>query len=170
MSVAIRSFVGLTAEDVMSRDVVRIPQELSLLAAARLLWRERIHGAPVVDEEGVCVGVLSATDFLTMAGGLEAHAGSTEGSHPLCVFSEGQVIEPEDLPPDEVRVHMTADPVTAATDTPISELARLMLEARVHRVIIVDSGGRPIGVTSSTDLIAAIARDGANTTASESAD
>jgi CBS-domain-containing membrane protein len=64
----------------------------------------------------------------------------------------------DELPPDEVRHHMTADPVTIRPTMPVGELARKMLDAHIHRVIVVDDKDRPIGVVSSTDLIAAIAQ------------
>src|SRR5262245_46733051 len=58
---------ALTAQDVMSREVVTIPQRVSLGDAARLLRRASVSAAPVVDEQGRCVGVLSAADFLRWA-------------------------------------------------------------------------------------------------------
>jgi CBS domain-containing protein len=54
----------LTAEDLMSRNVVVISQHMSLKAAAHLLAQAEVSGAPVVDEEGRCVGVLSAADLM----------------------------------------------------------------------------------------------------------
>src|SRR3954466_947641 len=59
--------LALTAQDVMSRDVVTIPRQMPLGDAARLLRRASVSGAPVVDERGRCVGVLSAADFLRWA-------------------------------------------------------------------------------------------------------
>jgi CBS domain-containing protein len=56
---------------------------------------------------------------------------------------------------------MTADPVTARADVRVGELARLMLDAHVHRVIIADPTGRPVGIVSTTDVLAAVAREAA---------
>jgi CBS domain-containing protein len=66
-------------------------------------------------------------------------------------------VEPEALPAEEVGHCMTADPVTAPQDQPIRTLARRMLDASVHRVIVVDGDRRPVGVVSGTDLLAALA-------------
>jgi CBS-domain-containing membrane protein len=152
-----KPFFALTAEDLMTREVVTIPEEMSLAAAARLLLRAHISGAPVVDADGVCVGVISATDFLHLA---ERDCPVTAGAcpAPMCVCAEWQVMDPAALPPDEVRDHMTADPVTVRPGSPVGELARAMLDAHIHRVIVVDGKERPVGVVSSTDLIAAVAR------------
>jgi CBS domain-containing protein len=68
------TFFGLTADDVMSRDLVRLPRHMPLRDAARLLLHDQITGAPVVDADGRCVGVLSLTDIarLTAQWGVSA--------------------------------------------------------------------------------------------------
>jgi CBS-domain-containing membrane protein len=70
---------------------------------------------------------------------------------------EWQVLEPEKSS-DTVGEFMTADPVTASTDTPIRTLTRMMIDAAIHRVVVVDEAGRPVGIVSSTDVLAAVAR------------
>jgi len=152
-----KPFFALTAEDLMSRNVIAIPQEMPLAAAARVLSRAQITGAPVVDADGACVGVVSATDFLRLANP-DAQGTPASCAAPPCVCSEWQLPEPHQLPADEVRRYMTPDPVTVRPGTPVGELARLMLDAHIHRVIVVDAKARPVGVVSSTDLIAAVAR------------
>lgn len=151
-----KSLLTLTAADLMKRPVVTIPQEMSLHAAAQLLKREHISGAPVVNTEGRCVGVLSASDFLSWA----EKGGKTDpvhcATHPE-VCSEWQVIDIEVLPRDEVKYHMSTDVVTTAAATPIAQVARQMLDAHIHRMFVVDSYRRPIGVVSSTDIMAAVA-------------
>jgi len=156
MHAAGNTFFSLTAEDLMSREVVTIPQEMSLSAAAHALSRAQITGAPVVNTDGVCIGVVSATDFLHLAEG-DRRVTPRAGPGPHCVCSDWQVLEIEDLPVAEVRQHMTPDPVMVRPGTPLRDLARLMLDAHIHRVIVVDAKGRPVGVVSSSDLIAAVA-------------
>src|SRR5262245_39110788 len=113
----------LTAGDLMKRPVVTIPQELTLRAAAGLLQRERISGAPVIDHQGRCVGVLSATDFLRRAGGEPSVARPMPTEE---CFSDWQVVDVETLPTEEVRFHMSSDVVTAPAEMPIAELSRMM--------------------------------------------
>jgi CBS domain-containing protein len=199
-----KPFPSLTAEDLMNRDVVTISAEMPLQAAAHLLSCEHISGAPVVDAQGKCVGVLSAIDFLHLAerrddvtkpaspplpitcsfqvkqrrlDGKEVtrctlppgvcpiqvrQSGPEEEempvcSQPHCVLSDWQVVDVEKLPTDEVRRFMTADPVTAQPTTSVRTLALMMLDAHIHRVIVTDEQSRPIGIVSSTDILAAVA-------------
>jgi CBS-domain-containing membrane protein len=76
---------------------------------------------------------------------------------PHTVLVDWQVVEVEKLPAETVGRFMTADPVTVGPDAPIRTLARTMIDAHIHRVIVVDGERRPIGVVSSTDLLAAMA-------------
>jgi CBS domain-containing protein len=79
-------------------------------------------------------------------------------SEPHCVLTDWQVVEVEKLPTDEVRQFMTPDAVTVPAHTSIQELARLMSRAHIHRLIVVDEDERPIGIVSSSNILAAVAR------------
>jgi CBS domain-containing protein len=55
---------------------------------------------------------------------------------------------------------MTPDPVMVKPATPITEVARKMIDAHIHRVVVVDEAGRPKGIVSSTDVLGAVAHSG----------
>ncbi len=130
-----RSLAEWTAGDLMSRDVISVSCETPLREAGRLLLLHQISGLPVVEPGGTCVGILSATDLLRW-----------------------QIMSEEQLPTETVGECMTPDPVTVAVDTPLTELARRMVDAHVHRVVVVDRRHRPVGLVSSTDILAEMAR------------
>jgi CBS domain-containing protein len=67
------------------------------------------------------------------------------------------MIEVEQLPADEVKQYMTTDLVTATAQTRLGDLAHSMLDAHIHRVIVLDAERRPVGVVTSTDLLGALA-------------
>jgi len=201
MSATTVPLLAMTAEDLMTTDVVSIPEEMPLREAARCLVSQGISGAPVVDSHGVCIGVVSSVDFLrylahrdpqqvpaamarplscsyqhrsaragkqfecTLAPGacsVQVQQKTAQGENltvcnqPHCVFADWQVVEMEELPCDDVRNYMTPDPVTATADESVQRLARRMIDAHVHRVIIVDESKRPIGIVASTDILAAV--------------
>jgi CBS domain-containing protein len=78
-------------------------------------------------------------------------------TQPYAVCTDWQGVEFEALPAEEVRAHMTAEPVTVGPETPIGTLADVMLGSHIHRVIVTDAGLRPIGIVSSTDILSALA-------------
>jgi predicted transcriptional regulator len=143
----------LTAADLMSEEVLLIPQEMTLRAAARLLAANRIHGAPVVDSQNRCVGVLSTMDLLRWASKNDVRPAPPE----TCFCQPWQIVEPEDMPADIVRNYMTTDPVLIGPETPIAEVARKMIDAHIHRLIVVHNNGHPRGIVTCTDILAAVA-------------
>jgi CBS domain-containing protein len=146
---ATRPLLALTAADLMKSPVVTIPEGTTLREAARLLCRANITGAPVVDADGRCRGVLSSSDFVTRA--------RAEGEEISFLAPWGEIIIVEDAPDDQIRHYMTAQPVTVPPAAPVAEVARKMVEAHIHRVLVVDEGDRPCGIVSSTDVMAAVA-------------
>lgn len=150
-----KSFRLLTARDLMTRDLLLIPKEASLKHAAHMLAQSQVSGAPVVDSAGRCIGVLSTTDFMRWVD--DEQRRPSHPSESSCA-SEWEMVAPESLPCDEVGTFMTCDPITASPDTRIAKLAQMMLDAHIHRVIVVDEEKHPVGVVTSTDVLAAVAR------------
>ncbi len=202
MVMTAKQLPALTAEDVMSRGFVTLGRQTSLREAAGLLRRAGVCGAEVVDEQGRCVGMLWAADFLrwaadgcpdavvgpalacphqvqgrlltgeesvicTLAEGscpLQVMRPTTAGGHtavclqPQGVLSDWQQVT-EDLPAGgAVCRYMSPDVVTAGPQTPLPELARRMIDAHSHRVVITEEG-KPVGIVSALDVLAAVARD-----------
>jgi CBS domain-containing protein len=155
MQKATKRLFALTAADLMTTPVLTIPQGTSLREAARLLCGSDVSGAPVVDPHGRCIGVLSSRDFITWAG--------KEGKPVSFIAPWGEMIGVEGDRDNEIRHYMTVDVVTAAPATPISELAQKMVDAHIHRVVVVVDQDRPCGIVTSTDLLAALAQEARKT-------
>ncbi len=153
MSASNKPLMSLCAADIMSRNVVMIPREMSLQGAARMLSRAGVTGAPIVDDGGCCIGVLSATDFMHLVEKDRQPSGKTP-----TIAQSWQIPEADLEPRCYVEDFMTKDPVQVSPATPIGELARLMMEAHIHRIIVVDMHSRrPLGIVSSMDILAAVA-------------
>jgi CBS-domain-containing membrane protein len=152
MPTSSKSLIDLTAADLMSRDIIALPASLSLRAAAHELIRAGISGAPVVDESGRCLGVLSQTDLVRFLD----KAGSATLT-PAGVFADWQMVGLDDLPGDEVTSYMTPGAITASPQTPVAELAGLMADSHIHRVLIADVSGKVVGIVSSLDILKALA-------------
>jgi len=151
-----KRLLDLTAADVMSREVLTIPHHMSLRAAAHRLAQAQVSGAPVLDDNGRCVGVLSTTDLVAWVD-RSAKAVHQGGAESAFVCSDWQMIDLDEVPDDEVSRYMTTDVVATRPEARIAEMARWMVDAHIHRVIILDPEERPVGVVSSTDILAALA-------------
>ncbi len=158
---ATKSPLDLTAADVMSRDVLVIPRHMSLRAAAHLLAKARVSGAPVTDKLGRCVGVLSRTDLIRWMDRGGQTAPHFEAA-AACICSDWQMLALDEVPEDEVGQYMTTDLVAGTPDARLGQLARWMLHAHIHRVVILDHQQRPVGMVTSSDILAAVAQSEAD--------
>lgn len=196
----------LTAADLMSQEVIILHDGDSLDQAAQLFAKEQISGAPVVDSEGHCVGLLSLADLVrwaeqrgsltlarstplprtcsfqtthrdrfgkemilcTLATGVcpfQQKGKAPDGGatnvcgQPFCVPTDWQVVETTDSAPSTVRDFMTTDLIVAHAADPIVEIAQKMIDAHIHRVVVLDDRRRPVGVVSTTDCLAAMVRE-----------
>lgn len=127
----------LRVGNLMTADPVVIDAEASAHEAEMLLKSYRISGLPVV-ADGAVVGVISQTDLL--------NARSSE----LIGAAWDRV---------KVRHLMSRPAVTVHLATTVQRAARLMLDEHIHRVVVVDMEGEPVGVVTSTDLLRAILTD-----------
>jgi CBS domain-containing protein len=84
-----------TASDLMNRDVVTISRDTPLRTAAELFFQRHTGEAVVVDEDGRCVGMLTATDLLPAA--LREDRGAAEDVPPTCPYQvRGRLLTGED--------------------------------------------------------------------------
>jgi CBS domain-containing protein len=144
------------AKDIMHANVFTVMDDMNLREAAKLLVEEGISGAPVVDELGNLLGVISQTDLveyeLTMERKPTVEAPFyrrtyDDSLHP----SRGFRIE--ELPPDTVKDVMTPFLITIEEDTPIPEVAARMATCGIHRLIVVDDDQQIRGIVTSMDVL-----------------
>jgi CBS domain-containing protein len=150
---------GLRAQDVMVPEPVCVEPSTTIRQLARVFEENEISGAPVVDQEGRVIGVVSKTDLIRRC------SEGTADIPPAYLFEvvceqdgddDGDVI-PEPLVC--VDDFMTPDPVTVTPGAPLRRIARLMFEGRIHRVVVVDEEKFPVGIITSLDMLGAFLRE-----------
>lgn len=125
-----------TVGEVMTPEPVTIHADAPLTEAARILEEQEVGGLPVVDRDGLLVGVLAESDLV--------RARATEH-----LWSR--------WPGLAVRHLMHAPALTADPTMSLEEAATLMERAHVHRLIVVGPDQRtPIGVISTSDIVRSI--------------
>jgi len=146
------------ARDMMRTDTITLSPELPLVEAQRVLVEEGISGAPVVDEAGQVVGVVSASDLLR-AVSEEHDTGMTQTSYfrdtlPFSVSDGSQDVEDfqDRLEKLTMSDAMTKDIVSVPPGASLREVAATLRNHRVHRVLVVE-GTRLLGIISSFDFV-----------------
>jgi IMP dehydrogenase len=117
--------------DVMHRGVITCWADEPLIDVVRRLREYSINAIFVLDESGRAEGVISQTDVAR-------------------AYMEGDW---QHRTADEI---MTSDVVTISGDIPLDVAVQIMLDNRIHRLLIVQGGltpNRPVGVLSLSDVV-----------------
>lgn len=124
-----------TARAIMTRKLVTLQPEMPVLDAASLLLKKGISGAPVVDEQGHLMGLLSEFDCLRSV----ASADYEMDAHDTI---------------ETVAQLMSRDPKTIGPDMNLFSIAHEFVATHVRRFPVVEDG-KLIGQVSRRDALRA---------------
>ena len=133
--------------DVMTTGVVTVPPETPLKEVAALLHRCGISGAPVVDDAGRVLGVVSEADILAQERGprprprLARVRGRDDAERKSGARTAGEA--------------MTSPAIAIAPWRRVDAAAATMLDRGVNRLPVLDSHGRLVGIVTRADLVRA---------------
>lgn len=147
----------MKARDVMVSPVMTLKPSNMVADAARLFLDKRISAAPVVDDQGKILGIVSEGDLMH-----RVEAGTQrQRSWWLYPFVGESTLATEYIKAHAKKVAdvMTRNVITVSPDTPVHEIATLIESKRIKRVPVVQNG-QLIGLVSRANLIQAIAAAG----------
>ncbi len=153
-----RALEEVTAREVMTAAMITVRTDMSIQEAAQVLIENEISGAPVVDEIGRFVGVLSMTDI---ARDMAEKGEAIENRFLRNFYAQGweDEIDPEDMEKLVVRTSgqlvsdvMTPTIYTVAEGTPVVEITKTMISGRVHRLFVTREG-KLAGIVTTLDVL-----------------
>jgi CBS domain-containing protein len=127
----------MRAADIMQKGVVTVSPELPLRDFEELLSGEEISGAPVTDAEGRILGIASKTDIIEALS--QRIPDALELGPQVCVADV-----------------MTPEAVCVRPEASLAEIARTMVDGKLHRVLVAD-GQQLLGIVSAFDVLRAVA-------------
>lgn len=147
-----------TVADAMSRDPIVVRPETPLNEAIQILAERRISGLPVVDDTDQLVGIISETDLMWQ------ETGVTPPAYIMFLDSVIYLKNPADYERDlhkalgqTVGEVMSREPITVSPDKPLREAAQIMHDRSVHRLPVLDSQEKVIGILTRGDIVRAMA-------------
>jgi len=147
--------MALTAADVMQTQVITVSPVDPLNAVKRLFFEEEIHGAPVVDEVGRVRGMITSMDLIRAATE-ESEGGGVDFTIALEEVGMGWQNASETfqsrLSEAVVTDAMSESVVSVTPETPVHDVARILRENKIHRVLVIKKETL-LGIISSFDLI-----------------
>lgn len=142
----------MKVRDLMRTEIVTVPLGSTYAEVMRILCDNKISGAPVVDEKGALVGLVSEKDLFRI----------------LYPFYQSYYLHPEQYTDHEerekkageiknhkVEIFMTKMVYTVHPDVPIMRAGALMLSKNVHRLPVVE-GSDLVGLISRRAIYRAI--------------
>lgn len=151
-----------TVKDVMSSNLITVRDRMTAEELAACFEDNEISGAPVLDDDGRLVGVVSLKDLMRSVTG-SGHP-APDRSDPAYFLREWE----EQFNPEDVKQLHVIDTETTvgdlmsplihsiAEDESAAACARRMLEFRIHRLLVTD-GEDLKGIVTSFDLLRLVA-------------
>ncbi len=143
----------MRARDVMTAEVVTVSPGTGIMDAARLMLDRRISGAPVVDDGGRLVGIISEGDLmrraeLTTEGQPWWLAAAASPEEKARAYTKAYGLTVGDV--------MTKDVVTIGEEEPLDRIA-MLFEARGIKRAPVLRDGKIVGIVSRANLLQGVA-------------
>jgi CBS domain-containing protein len=143
----------MQARDVMSEVLFWVKSSATLYEAAKLLVNSKVSALPVIDENGVMVGILSEADILKSPLLAAKKIGTeTLGRPEDNAYADAALTQAK---AQRVSAVMTKGVIAAHETASLREVADLMLKHKIKRVPIVRDGAI-LGIVSRVDLVKAL--------------
>jgi CBS domain-containing protein len=144
----------LLARDIMVKKVITINKGASVGKLSELLLKNKISGVPVVDDNGKLVGIATEGDLIVKDADLH---------FPRYFKLLDSIIYLESLNKfkrnlrkylgTKVEDIMTGKVRTVGEDTPVNEVANIMIRNNINRVPVLDSNSNLVGIITRADIV-----------------
>jgi len=148
-----------TAADLMSENPISLREDASVQEAIALMTDRAFNAAPVIDESGRPVGVVTVTDILVHDREYVRYLKAGDVTVPADVASRHL---PEDMGIEVVDRTTVSEIMTPAVFTIresalVGEVVKTMMSRRVHHLFVADDSGVLVGVISMGDILRKLA-------------
>lgn len=143
----------LKVADVMTTAVRTVKKETSIRELAELFANYKISTAPVVDDSGSLLGVVTETDLIEQDRNL--HIPTVISLFDWVIYLESEKKFEKELKKvtgQTVGDIFSAECTTVSPTTPVSEVADIMSREKIHAIPVLE-GGRLVGIIARIDLI-----------------
>ncbi|MCX8007508.1 MAG: CBS domain-containing protein [Coriobacteriia bacterium] len=152
--------MGLLARDIMTTDLVTVSEDMPVREAAKLM-AERGIGALLVLRDGRLAGIVTEGDLIMQ---------DVKVQFPTYIhLLDGFIMYPPAAARFETELKkavgatvgdvMTRKVVTVSVDTPVEDVATLMVDRDVSRVPVMDEDA-VVGIISKSDIVRSLAAEG----------
>lgn len=144
------------ANEIMKTDVITMTPDMDIKEAARILLEKHINGAPVLDYDGEIVGIICQSDLIAQQKKINMPSVFTflDGFIPMGSLKQMEA-EIKKISALTIADAMTNDPVCVNPETPVEEIANLVVDSKFHTIPVVENG-QLVGVIGMEDILKTI--------------
>ena len=146
----------LKAKDIMTKNPITVTPDLDISAVAAILLDRDINGVPVVDAQGTLLGILCQRDLVSLQKKFPLPSVFTflDGFLPLTSLSAMEK-EINKISASTVDDAMTEAPITVDVETPVEEIAGLMVDKKFHSLPVLEND-KLVGMIGMKDVLKTI--------------
>lgn len=152
--------IHMMVGEFMTRRVITIAPDSSIVEAAKLMLEHKVSGLPVIDAARHVVGIVSEHDLLRRR---ESDKGKQSHWLQLMIEKTGLTDESTQFHERKVKEVMTANPITIDFTSSLGEACSLIEEHGIKRLPVVHNG-ELAGIIARADLVRALAQTVESTT------
>ena len=143
----------ITAQDIMTKEVITVHPETEIVHAAKLLLEHHINGLPVVDREGRLMGIICQDDLIAQQKKLPLPSFFIllDSVIPLTSYKKIEKTV-QKMAAITVNEAMTADPITVGPETSLEDIATLMVQHTIHTLPVLDND-KLVGIIGKEDIL-----------------
>lgn len=142
--------------DLMTRHVVGVRPEQSLIEAAQILFDHNFDGLPVTDDSGRLVGIITQYDLISKGANIHLPTFIQLMKNLPLYKKDKAMIKPglENIVSLKISDVMNTDPITIGPDQPVDEASAMFTQHhRVNPIPVINSSRQLVGIISRYDII-----------------
>ena len=146
----------LKVKEIMTKDVVTVTRETTVLELARIFADKHISSLPVIDAAGNLAGIVTETDLVEQDKNL--HIPTVISIFDWVIYLESDKKFEKELKKmtgKKVGDIFSADVATVSPDDAVAKVADIMSSRRVNALPVVEAG-KVVGIVARIDLIRAM--------------
>lgn len=150
-----------TAKDIMTTKVITISKDTTIGELSRILLKNKISGLPVVDDEGKLIGMVTDADIITedMEPMFPIYFDPLIISYAFIENFEKYQKDAKEYLETKVEEIMAKRVKSVKKETPVSEIARIMVKDKINRIPVIDEKNKVIGIVARADIIKSMVGD-----------
>ncbi len=148
----------LKAKDIMTKEVITVKPETTIEELARLLMKQQISGAPVVDDNGKIVGIVTENDLISKNSRLHIPTILRLFDAYIPLGTSKMESDIRKMAASTVEDICIKEIITVDEEASVEYIATIMTEKRIHILPVVREG-KLVGIIGKKDLIKGIAAE-----------